>query len=325
VRLEIFEQHADFSVRTVGLTGLGALGVSFGRVLAMDAPSARPPGTFNWGSTAWHELAHTFTLGLSGNRVPRWFSEGVSVLEERRARPGWGAQLSKPYVAAVRAKALRPVSELNDGFVHPRNPAEVMLSYYHASLVCEMIEAEFGAPALPALLRGWRDGLTTDEAFRRVLRLGEKEVDARFDRWLTDHLRDRQAPDTVASDAALEPLLRDVAAREVAGDDDGMAAALERLIWVWPYDQVTHMKLADAYTRLGQHGRAVRERRAVVALGPSDALEARYQLARALAAAGDRAAARREVLGILEGAPTFEKAQGLLLDLRRTVPPGGAQ
>ena len=66
VRVELFRSHADFSVRTVGLAGLGALGVSFGNVVAMDSPAARKVGEFNWGSTLWHELAHTFTLGVSG-------------------------------------------------------------------------------------------------------------------------------------------------------------------------------------------------------------------------------------------------------------------
>jgi Flp pilus assembly protein TadD len=94
------------------------------------------------------------------------------------------------------------------------------------------------------------------------------------------------------------------------------------MLWIWPYDQAMHVKLAETAARLGEHGRAVRERQAVIALGPSDALEARYQLARSLKDAGDRAAARREVLGVLEVAPTFEKAQGLLLELR-TPPPGG--
>ncbi|HEX9892839.1 MAG TPA: tetratricopeptide repeat protein, partial [Gemmatimonadales bacterium] len=34
IRVEVYRRHADFSVRTVGLAGLGALGVSFGRVVA---------------------------------------------------------------------------------------------------------------------------------------------------------------------------------------------------------------------------------------------------------------------------------------------------
>src|SRR5690606_33348876 len=36
IRVEVFPSHADCSVRTVGLAGRGALGVSFGNVLAMD-------------------------------------------------------------------------------------------------------------------------------------------------------------------------------------------------------------------------------------------------------------------------------------------------
>ena len=41
VRIEVYPDHADFSVRTVGLAGLAGLGACFGPVLAMDSPSAR--------------------------------------------------------------------------------------------------------------------------------------------------------------------------------------------------------------------------------------------------------------------------------------------
>lgn len=322
VRLEIYSRHADFSVRTVGLTGLGALGVSFGGVLAIDAPSARDPGSSNWGSTAWHELTHTFTLGLSANRVPRWFSEGASVLEERRARPGWGAEATAPYLAALRAGGLRPVSQLNEGFVRPRAPNEVILSYYHASLVCEMIDTEFGPRALGSMLRAWGEGLPNDAVFERVLKLDGAGLDRRFDIWVKARFKDAKATAEPGNDAALEPLLSEIALRERAQDDSGLVAALERVIWIWPYEPSVHVKLAEAAARLGERGKAVRERRAVVALGPSDVLDARVQFARALMEAGDRSAARREVLAVLEQAPTFEKAQVLLLELRRPVPQG---
>lgn len=320
IRFELYERHADFSVRTVGLTGLGALGVSFGRVLAMDAPSARAPGSFNWGSTAWHELAHTFTLGLSGNRVPRWFSEGVSVLEERRARPGWGSDATPAYLAALRANQLRPVSVLNEGFVRPRNPQEVLLSYLHASFVCEMIEAEFGAAALPAMLRGWRDGLDNEAVFQRVLRLDGATLDRRFDTWVKARFRDRTLAEESEGDAELGRLMRLVEVAERAGDDKRLVEALERVIWVWPYDPAVYAKLAEASARSGDAARALRERRVILALGPSDLLAARVELARAMLGVGDRAGARREVLAILEQAPTFERAQMLLLELRRTPP-----
>ncbi|HJR35424.1 MAG TPA: hypothetical protein VJ817_10775, partial [Gemmatimonadales bacterium] len=65
---------------------------------------------------------------------------------------------------------------------------------------------------------------------------------------------------------------------------------------------------------------ALVERRAVLAAGAADPLEARYQLARAMARAGDPAGARREILAVLESAPAFEKAQALLLELRGRTP-----
>ncbi|RPJ83424.1 MAG: hypothetical protein EHM18_14195, partial [Acidobacteria bacterium] len=88
--LEMFPDHEDFAVRTLGLPGLGALGVCFGPGMVMDSPSARPKGGFHWGSTLWHEFTHVITLGMTDNKVPRWFSEGLSVMEEHKVRPGWG-------------------------------------------------------------------------------------------------------------------------------------------------------------------------------------------------------------------------------------------
>src|SRR5688572_22445271 len=90
--VEIFQNHEDFAVRTLGIPGLGALGVCFGVVIAQDSPSAREAGEFNWGSTLWHEYVHVITLQMTDYRVPRWFSEGLSVYEERRARPGWRSE-----------------------------------------------------------------------------------------------------------------------------------------------------------------------------------------------------------------------------------------
>ena len=399
VRFEVFRRHADFSVRSVGLAGLGALGVSFGDVLAMDSPAAREPGTFNFGSTAWHELAHTFTLGSSGHAVPRWLSEGLSVLEERRARPGWGASASPEFLAAYKAGQLRAVSTLNDGFVRPRYPAEISFSYYLASLVCEMLESEFGARVFPALLSAYRDGLETPAAFARATRVPIDSIDARFARYMAKrfatplaaitagegpgdlrgpyvdamreaarHLEARRPDDarrgfeqaqallgdvepvsgpawflarlaldradtvtaltqlariTRVHETALAPNLLEADLHAARGDDRALLAALERAVWTSPYDAALHDRLATVASRLGEHRVAIRERRAVLATGPADPLEARYQLARTLAAAGETAAARREVLGMLEQAPGFEKAQALLLELRS--PPGGSR
>jgi tetratricopeptide (TPR) repeat protein len=181
VRVEIFPDHQDFSVRTVGLVGLGALGVSFGPVVAMDSPSARDAGEFHWAATLWHEIAHTFHLGLSAHRVPRWFTEGLAVFEERRARPGWGDGISPGFLRAFRDGRLHPVSRLNNGFLRPAFPEQLIFSYYQASLVCDLVAQEHGAEALTAMLRAFRDGLTNEQVFREVLGMDVVVFDERFD------------------------------------------------------------------------------------------------------------------------------------------------
>ena len=186
IRAEVYRSHADFSVRTVGLAGLGALGVSFGKVLAIDSPGAREVGQFNWGSTVWHELAHTFTLGMTDHRVPRWLSEGISVFEERRARPGWGADATISFLAAYNQGRLVPVSRMNDGFMRPAYPEQVIHSYYQASLVCELIERDHGARALTQMLQGYRDGLDTEQIFQRVLKTDLAAFDAKFDAYMKE-------------------------------------------------------------------------------------------------------------------------------------------
>ena len=62
VQVEVYPDHEDFAVRTMGMPGLGALGVTFGHVVAMDSPSGRPPGSFHWASTLWHEMSHVYVL-----------------------------------------------------------------------------------------------------------------------------------------------------------------------------------------------------------------------------------------------------------------------
>ena len=87
MRLEVYPNHDDFAVRTIGLPGTGGLlGVTFGLVVAMDSPTARPPGEFNWASTLWHEMSHVYVLTATHHLVPRWFTEGLAVHEEGAAR-----------------------------------------------------------------------------------------------------------------------------------------------------------------------------------------------------------------------------------------------
>lgn len=191
VRVEVYARHADFSVRTVGLAGLGALGVAFGPLLAVDAPAAAGMGDFNWGSTLWHEIAHVVTLGATDNRVPRWFTEGLSVYEQRRARVSWGEEADPGFLLAYLDGKLLPVSQINDGFVRPSYPAHVMHSYLQASLVCELIERDFGFDAIRAMLDRYRRDATTPEIVTDVLGVTPEQLDGRFVEFLEAEYADQ--------------------------------------------------------------------------------------------------------------------------------------
>ncbi len=202
IRVEVYPSHADFSVRTVGLAGLGALGVCFGPVLALDSPSARQVGHFNWGGTLWHEIAHTFTLLATDAKIPRWFTEGLSVLEERRARPGWGDDVQVGFLTALRDGELLGIAEINDGFVRPKFPNQIALSYLQASLISEWIEENYGFGAIRSMLAGYRDGKSTEDVFDEAMSLSLDDFDERF----FGHLRERFGGAMAAlGDAPSEP------------------------------------------------------------------------------------------------------------------------
>jgi tetratricopeptide (TPR) repeat protein len=404
IRVEVFPNHSDFSVRTLGLPGLGALGVAFGPVIAMDSPSARGVGEFNWGSTLWHEIAHVVHLGMTDHRMPRWLGEGLAVFEERKAREGWGSDVGLPFLMAYESGRLLPFSQLNNGFVRPSYPQQVAFSYLQASLVLELIEERNGFPAILDMLAGYRQGRSTDEIVRAVLGTDVEEVDELFDDYLrkrfagplaaiygfpeapagrganqlsravdkddflanlaagkqlTDEGRAEEAipflerakelfPEYAAPDspywylatiytekgdeeraaAELEALtslnethyaanLRLASLRQATGNVAGAAAALERALYIHPYEIPVHERLADLYAQMADWVSAVQERRSALALEPVDRAGALYRLARAHFEAGDRAAARRAVLQTLEIAPNFQEAQELLLQLRQ--------
>ena len=86
--------------------------------------------------------------------------------------------------------------------------------------------------------------------------------------------------------------------------------------YISPFDAALHKLTGDAYFEQGKVADAVREFRVVVALEPADEAGARFDLARALEASGDKKEAKREILRSLEIAPNFEQAQELLLRVR---------
>jgi tetratricopeptide (TPR) repeat protein len=184
ILVEIFPKHDDFAVRTLGLPGMiGALGACFGRVVSLDSPrvEGRPPGSFSWQATLWHEMAHVITLQMSNQRIPRWLTEGISEYEETKARPDWGREMEIPFALALeRGKALK-LADLNSGFTRPDT---IALAYYEASLLVDHIVQAYGQPKLHALVKSYGEGLEGNDAIEKRIGVTLPELQASFDKAL---------------------------------------------------------------------------------------------------------------------------------------------
>jgi tetratricopeptide (TPR) repeat protein len=411
ILIEIFPKHDDFAVRNAGLPGMiGALGACFGRVVTMDSPRALPPGQFQWEATLWHELAHVVTMQMSNYRVPRWLTEGISVYEEKLARPEWARGMDMQFASMLNHGESLKLKDLNAAFTDPR---KISLAYYQASLLVEHLVTTFGDEGLHKLLRAYGQGLDTDAALKSAMNTDLESLQGGFDQTLDrmfgklrvalqlpgegDALtkmpletlrayaaahegsypaqmvlgaalrKANQVDDAVAAferAAALVPIatgddspnaqLAEIAlqrkdnARAIAAwqalltwDFDNVELArklaalmresgvtelpklqpvFQRIVAIDPFDADAHASLGRLSMQANQPETAVREFKAVVALGPVDQAAAYTDLAESYFKSGKRADARKQTLAALEIAPSYERAQDLLLKLSETRP-----
>jgi tetratricopeptide (TPR) repeat protein len=308
ILIEMFPVHDDFAVRNVGLPGMiGALGACFGRVVTLDSPHARPPGEYNWEPTLWHELAHVVTLQMSNNRVPRWLTEGISVWEEKRARPEWGREMELSFAHALDQNKTLKLDVLNEGFSDPKM---ISLAYYEASLLAEHLYDTYGAEGLSKLLRAYGRGLETDAALKEAFNASMDDLQVSFDARLVKQyaglrsaLKRPQLEGTPSADELKKLAVENPGSFPVqvslaqalaqAGDKAGAIQALERAAQLIPSatgDDNPNKAIAKLALDSGDNARAIRALETVVRVDHADVESAR-KLASLVAASGDAARA----------------------------------
>ncbi len=184
VIVEIYPNHEDFIVRSIGMPGVGLLGVTFGYLFAMDSPTAHPEQSYHWGTTLWHEMAHVYTLGATNNLVPRWVSEGISVFEEWRTGPIPGRKIPTDVLQAMAEGKFLPIAKLDDGFMRPTYQGQVIVSYMQAGLVFDFIDIEYGFDKIVDMLYLFNEGVTPVQAIEQVMGITEKEFDKHFKQFI---------------------------------------------------------------------------------------------------------------------------------------------
>jgi tetratricopeptide (TPR) repeat protein len=101
---------------------------------------------------------------------------------------------------------------------------------------------------------------------------------------------------------------------EAAADDRAVAVALDRVVALDPFDSTAHTGAGRLALKRRDHPGAMREFRAALQTGAADKAAAHCDLGESYLAAGMKADAKKEALAALEIAPTFERAQELLLN-----------
>ncbi len=175
--MELYSDPQHYAVRTVGLPGLEALGVTFGQVITAMSPSL---AKFNWGMALWHEVAHVFSIQLSRSRVPRWFTEGLAEWETARHRPDWSRHTHAELYRALSDGKLLSVAELDTGFTHARDVTHMVVTYHLSAEAVSFLIKRFGFDKAVAALKLFSQGKSTAQALPVVTGVTIKQFDDQF-------------------------------------------------------------------------------------------------------------------------------------------------
>lgn len=304
--IELFQDPDHYSVRTVGLPNLGALGVCFGQVITAMSPSN---GEINWGMVLWHELAHAFHIQMSDSRVPRWFTEGLAEYETLVARPEWRRENDADLYAAMADGNLPSVVELNYGFMKP-SMQEVVVAYYLSAVTIEYIASTYGFDAVKQALGLFGKGKETPEVIETIT--GKKVVD--FDTEFRTWLKKRLAPyentfrlplsgfdDLTELEVAVDARPDDTTAlADLAlghfydGDAPAAGEAAEKVLAADPKNKVALYITAELALRAQDVDEARKQYLALIAAG-GDGFDVRGRLGMIARHAGDAAEAERQL------------------------------
>jgi cellulose synthase operon protein C len=177
VTVELYADPQHYAVRTVGLPGLEALGVTFGKVITGMSPRG---GRFNWGMMLWHEVGHVFALQLSKARVPRWFTEGLSEFETAHHDATWTRRTHAELWRALDGGKLPSIRELNGGFTRARDISHIVVAYHESAEVVAWLIRRFGFEKVPAMLRQFAAGHPAVEVLEKTTGMTLEQLDKEF-------------------------------------------------------------------------------------------------------------------------------------------------
>jgi len=116
----------------------------------------------------------------------------------------------------------------------------------------------------------------------------------------------------------IDPARRLAALAEKTTEVPALTVAYDRVVAIDPFDAAGHTGLGRIAMKTNDAATAIREFKAALAIGPADRAAAHCDLAEAYLLGGQGAEAKKEALAALEIAPTYDRAQELLLKAIKT-------
>ncbi len=179
--VEFYPEQQDFAVRTFGsLGGQAYLGVCFGPSITMNSPGNLTSKHTNWEATLWHEYFHTVTLALTRYRMPRWLSEGISVMEETARDPRWGFQMQPDFRKRILETKLYPVEEMSRAFFEAESGGDITFAYFQSKLMVEKLIADLGRDEMQKILLALGEGGSVAEVLKREIGINLKSWNKAF-------------------------------------------------------------------------------------------------------------------------------------------------
>lgn len=276
ITVELFTERQHYGARTIGLPELGAQGTCFGELITAMSPASAEA---NWELVLAHELAHVFHLQLSNNRVPRWFTEGLSEYETNIVHPYWKREHALDIYLSLKRGDLWKISELSAAFTRPNRPNGVVIAYQQSSLVIHYLAETYGFPKIVEALKLYAAGKHDEEVMPAITGKKLDQLDAEFRAYLLKRY----------------PHYEKGFLFDAAGHADLGAAVAEAK--AKPNDAAAQARLAGAMLVAEEKGAAEQAKKAL-ALDGKNAV-ARYVLASELIKGGDLPGAKKEFEAML--------------------------
>jgi len=254
--VEVFPDAETFAVRTVGMPGIETYGASVGMVITAVAPRAgKTLGPFNLARVLRHEFTHTLNFSASGNRCPRWLTEGLGVWQENvEYRFEW---VPATLYARVTNDQLFALDEIDDALISGRRSGDGEIAYMQSFWVVRYLIEKHGDDSIIDLLEQFKAGKQTSEAMAAVTGEPIRETERKFFAWAREQVKDWGYGEKQADQ--FKEIAEGADALTKAGEFEQAADLWQDAAKIQPMNTLPNRRLAGIYLKLKQPELAVEQ------------------------------------------------------------------